>query len=172
MEFFGTWTANTTIGGFLLWHLLFRWFGFVFAGMLFWLVLSRIRSLPLGLVTCSAILLLEYHWFTAYDMHDAGYYLASINVFHLLSVEDIAGRYLNYNLFGYPVHEKVVLTALLVSVITDVNTLNKINTEIKQQTKSRIEIAYAFGHLLSYSDSIIEQYIQTNNEKEDDEGEI
>ena len=114
MEFFGTWTANTTTGGFLLWHLLFRWFGFVFAGMLFWLVLSRIRSLPLGLVTCSAILLLEYHWFTAYDMHDAGYYLASINVFHLLSVEDIAGRYLNYHLFGYPVHEKVVLTALLV----------------------------------------------------------
>ena len=114
MEFFGTWTANTTIGGFLLWHLLFRWLGFVFAGMLFWLVLSRIRSLPLGLVTCSVILLFEYHWFTNYGIHDAGYYLASINVFHLLSVEDITGRYLNYNLFGYPVHEKVVLTALLV----------------------------------------------------------
>ena len=41
-----------------------------------------------------------------------------------------------------------------------------------QYHQSRIEIAYAFGHLLSYSDSIIEQYIQTNNEKEDDEGEI
>ena len=41
-----------------------------------------------------------------------------------------------------------------------------------QYHQSRIEIAYAFGHLLSYSDSIIEQYIQTNNEKEDDEGKI
>ena len=35
----------------------------------------------------------------------------------------------------------IILTALLVSMITDVNTINKINTEIKQQTKSRIEIA-------------------------------
>ena len=114
MEFFGSWTANTTTGGFLLWYLFFNWMGLVLAGMLFWFVLSKMQSLPLGLVTCSAILLLEYHWFTAYDIHDAGYYLASINVFHLLSVEDIAGRYLNYNLFGYPVHEKSVLTVLLV----------------------------------------------------------
>lgn len=114
MEFFGSWTMETTVGGFLLWHLFFRWFGLVLAGMLFWLVLSRIRSLPLGLVTCSAILLLEYHWFTSYGIHDAGYYLASINLFHLLSSEDIAGRYMNYNIFGYPVHERTVLTALLI----------------------------------------------------------
>ncbi len=117
MEFFGAWTAHTTTGGFLLWYLFFNWMGLVFAGMLFWLVLSRIRSLPLGLVTCSAILLLEYHWFTSYNIHDAGYALASVNLFHLLSPEEIAGRYLNYNIFGYPVHERTVLLIVLIILV-------------------------------------------------------
>lgn len=114
MEFFGSWTANTTTGGFLLWYLFFNWMGLVLAGMLFWFVLSKMQSLPLGLVTCSAILLLEYHWFTSYNIHDAGYALATVNLFHLLSPEEIAGRYLNYNIFGYPVHERTVMMAVLI----------------------------------------------------------
>ncbi len=117
MEFFGSWTSNTTTGGFLLWYLFFSWMGLVFAGMLFWFVLSHIRSLPLGLVTCGAILLLEYHWFTSYNIHDAGYALASVNLFHLLSPEELAGRYLNYNIFGYPVHERTLLMGVLVVLV-------------------------------------------------------
>ena len=42
----------------------------------------------------------------------------------------------------------------------------------QQYSQLRTEIAYEFGHLLSYSDQTIEQYINMNNEKENDEGEI
>lgn len=89
-----------TLGGFLLWHILFRWAGLALAGLLFWLLLAR-HPLPVrGLVVCGGVLLLEYHWFSSYGVNDAGYPLASYNIFHLLAPEALAGRYLNYNLFG------------------------------------------------------------------------
>ena len=111
--FFRHWTAKTTLGGFLLWHILFRWAGLALAGLLFWLLLTRIRSLPVGLVVCGGVLLLEYHWFSSYGVNDAGYPLASYNIFHLLAPEALAGRYLNYNLFGYPVRERTLMAVVL-----------------------------------------------------------
>ena len=111
--FFRHWTARTTLGGFLLWHILFRWAGLALAGLLFWLLLARIRSLPVGLVVCGGVLLLEYHWFSSYGVNDAGYPLASYNIFHLLAPEALAGRYLNYNLFGYPVRERTLMAVVL-----------------------------------------------------------
>lgn len=111
--FFRHWTAKTTLGGFLLWHILFRWAGLALAGLLFWLLLARIRSLPVGLVVCGGVLLLEYHWFSSYGVNDAGYPLASYNIFHLLAPEALAGRYLNYNLFGYPVRERTLMAVVL-----------------------------------------------------------
>lgn len=117
IEFLGHWTGRTSLGGFLLWHGAMRVAGLWLMGLIFWLVLSRIRSLPLGLILCGGGVLLENHWFSAYGVNDAGYALASVNFFHLLSPERLAGRYLNYNLFGYPVHEKAVLTAVLLVAI-------------------------------------------------------
>ena len=117
IEFLGHWTGRTTLGGFLLWHGAMRVAGLWLMGLIFWLVLSRIRSLPLGLILCGGGVLLENHWFSAYGVNDAGYALAFVNFFHLLSPERMAGRYLNYNLFGYPVHEKAVLTAVLLIAI-------------------------------------------------------
>ncbi len=111
--FFRHWTAKTTLGGFLLWHILFRWAGLALAGLLFWLLLARIRSLPVGLVVCGGVLLLEYHWFSSYGVNDAGYPLASYNIFHLLAPEALAGRYLNYNFFGYPVRERTLMAVVL-----------------------------------------------------------
>lgn len=111
--FFRHWTAKTTLGGFLLWHILFRWAGLALAGLLFWLLLARIRSLPVGLVVCGGVLLLEYHWFSSYGVNDAGYPLASYNIFHLLAPEALAGRYLNYSLFGYPVRERTLMAVVL-----------------------------------------------------------
>lgn len=117
LEFFQSWTWRTPLGVFLLWHLALRWAGLALAGLLFWLLLSRIRSLPLGLVVCGAILLVEYRWFTSYGVNDAGYPLAAVNLFHLLSPEDLAGRYLNYNLFGYPVRERTLMTVILLLLL-------------------------------------------------------
>lgn len=111
--FFRHWTAKTTLGGFLLWHILFRWAGLALAGLLFWLLLARIRSLPVGLVVCGGVLLLEYHWFSSYGVNDAGYPLASYNIFHLLAPEALAGRYLNYSLLGYPVRERTLMAVVL-----------------------------------------------------------
>ena len=112
-SFFQHWTAKTTLGSFLLWHILFRWAGLTLAGLLFWLLLSRIRSLPVGLVICGCIMLLEYHWFNSYGINDAGYPLSACNIFHLLSPEKLAERYLNYNLFGYPVRERTLMVVVL-----------------------------------------------------------
>lgn len=117
LEFFQSWTWRTPLGIFLLWHLALRWAGLALAGLLFWLLLSRIRSLPLGLVVCGAILLVEYRWFTSYGVNDAGYPLAAVNLFHLLSPEDLAGRYLNYNLFGYPIRERTLMTVILLLLL-------------------------------------------------------
>lgn len=114
MAYFQNWTANTSIGGFLVWMVLFRTGGLWLTGLLLWLALSRFPSLPVGLVVSGAFLLLEYRWFTSYGVNDAGYPLASVNLFHLLSAEEVAGRYLNYNVFGYPVNERVVLPVLMV----------------------------------------------------------
>ena len=67
----------------------------------------------MGLVVCGGVLLLEYHWFSSYGVNDAGYPLASYNIFHLLAPEALAGRYLNYNLFGYPVRERTLMAVVL-----------------------------------------------------------
>ena len=117
LEFFQSWTWRTPLGVFLLWHLALRWAGLALAGLLFWLLLSRIRSLPLGLVVCGVLLLIEFRWFTAYGVNDAGYPLAAVNLFHLLSPEDLAGRYLNYNLLGYPVRERTLMTVILLLLL-------------------------------------------------------
>lgn len=115
--FFQHWTRATSLGGFLLWHGALRWAGLALAGLLFWLALGRIRSLPLGLVVCGAVLLVEWRWFTAYGVNDAGYPLAAVNLFHLLSPEELAGRYLNYNLFGHPVRERTLMGVILLLLL-------------------------------------------------------
>lgn len=117
MEFFQSWTWRIPLWGFLLWYMTLRWAGLALAGMLFWLLLSRLKSLPFGLVACGAVLLIEYHWFTSYGVNDAGYLLAAANLFHLLFPEDLAGRYLNYSIAGYPVAERILMPLLLLLLL-------------------------------------------------------
>ena len=74
-------------GFFLLWHLALRWAGLAPGGTAVLAAAVPIRSLPLGLVVCGATLLVEYRWFTSYGVNDAGYPLAAVNLFHLLSPE-------------------------------------------------------------------------------------
>lgn len=117
ISFFQSWAAPYTVGGFLVWYFLFSVAGLLLAGLLFWLMLAEMRSLPLGLVLCAGFLLVEYQWFQKYHINDALYPLAGYNLFHLLSPGDIAGRYINYNLFGYPVRERAVLAIVLAGTI-------------------------------------------------------
>lgn len=116
-SFFQSWGAPDTVGGFLVWYFLFSAAGLCLAGLLFWAALSRLHSLPLGLVLCCGVLLLEYRWFQSYGINDAYYPLAGYNIFHLLSPGEIAGRYLNYDLFGLPVRERVVLALVIAGLI-------------------------------------------------------
>ena len=60
---------------------------------------------------------MEWRWFTAYGVNDAGYPLAAVNLFHLLSPEELAGRYLNYNLFGHPVRERTLMGVILLLLL-------------------------------------------------------
>lgn len=112
-----SWAAPTSVGGFLVWYFAMTAAGLWVAGLLLWLVLSRLRSLPLGLVLCGGVLLVEYHWFDSYQVNDALYPLASLNLFHLLYPASMAGRYLNYNCLGYPVRERVVMAAVLAGLV-------------------------------------------------------
>ena len=47
-------------------------------------------------------------------VNDKFHYLSSVNIFYLLSAETAAGRYYNYDIFGYPVNEHTVLGILLI----------------------------------------------------------
>lgn len=118
MEHFQNWTKNTSIGGVLVWITLFRTGGLWLTGLMLWALLRRFRSLPVGLVLTSGVLLLEFHWFTSFGVNDAGYPLASINLFHLLSAEHVAGRYLNYNVLGHPVNERIFLVMVMLFLMT------------------------------------------------------
>ena len=44
----------------------------------------------------------------------------------------------------------------------------KLLKQLKKQHHDRRDIAYRFGHLLSYSDETIQHYIDTNDEKEEE----
>lgn len=112
-----SWAAPTSVGGFLVWCFAMTAAGLWAAGLLLWLVLSRLRSLPLGLVLCGGVLLVEYHWFDSYQVNDALYPLAGFNLFRLLCPACVAGRYLNYDLLGYPVRERVVLAVVLAGLV-------------------------------------------------------
>lgn len=50
------WAAPTTVGVFLLWYLLFSAAGLWAIGLLLWLVLSRMPSLPVGLTLCLSLI--------------------------------------------------------------------------------------------------------------------
>lgn len=141
MEYFQNWTANTAIGGFLIWMVLFRTGGLWLTGLLLWLVLSRFKSLPVGLVISGAFLLLEYRWFGSYGINDAGYPLASVNLFHLLSAEDVAGRYFNYDLFGCPVNERIFLPVLLILFIAVCTGVLLLTTYLSRGTRRNGKLA-------------------------------
>lgn len=110
--FFQRWAAPATVGGVLLWYFLFSAAGLCAVGLLLWLALSKLPSLPLGLTVYGAILLLEFYWLKQYDVNDALYPLSGFNIFRLLLPAEAAGRYLNYDLLGFPVRERTLLLAV------------------------------------------------------------
>lgn len=63
------------------------------------------------------MLLAEYHLFQKYEINDAGYRWALYNMFHLLSLEELAARYLNYEIFGMVVHERTIAAGTIVGVL-------------------------------------------------------
>lgn len=117
------WAAPTTVGVFLLWYLLFSAAGLWAIGLLLWLVLSRMPSLPVGLTLCGGILFLEYNWIQRYGVNDALYPLSGFNLFRLLFPAEAAERYLNYNLFGFPVRERTALSIILATLILACSTV-------------------------------------------------
>lgn len=54
--FFQRWAAPATVGGVLLWYFLFSAAGLCAVGLLLWLALSKLPSLPLGLTVYGAVL--------------------------------------------------------------------------------------------------------------------
>ena len=110
--FFQRWAAPATVGGVLLWYFLFSAAGLCAVGLLLWLALSKLPSLPLGLTVYGAVLLLEFYWLKQYDVNDALYPLSGFNIFRLLLPAEAAGRYLNYDLLGFPVRERTLLLAV------------------------------------------------------------
>lgn len=65
----------------MLWYFLFSAAGLCAVGLLLWLALSKLPSLPLGLTVYGAVLLLEFYWLKQYDVNDALYPLSGFNIF-------------------------------------------------------------------------------------------
>ncbi len=109
------WAVPGTVLGFLCWFALVQMLGLFFIGLALWLILSRCKLQPLGILLCALFLAMEYWLFRRFQINDAGYWLASYNLFHLLSVKTVASRYLNYSFFGFPWSEKAAVTVVLLA---------------------------------------------------------
>lgn len=109
------WAVPGTVLGFLCWFALVQMLGLSVTGLALWLILSRCKLQPLGVLLCALFLAVEYWLFRRFQINDAGYWLASYNLFHLLSVKTVASRYLNYSFFGFPWSEKAAVTAVLLA---------------------------------------------------------
>lgn len=107
------WTVPATVGGFFAWFCAVQIGGVFVVGLCLWLVLSHVRAPQRGIFLLALCFLGEYVLFRAYEINDAGYWLSSYNIFHLLSVQTIAQRYLNYNVLGFPVGERTAVLVLL-----------------------------------------------------------
>lgn len=138
------WAAPTTVGVFLLWYLLFSAAGLWAIGLLLWLVLSRMPSLPVGLTLCGGILFLEYNWIQRYGVNDALYPLSGFNLFRLLFPAEAAERYLNYNLFGFPVRERTALSIILATLILACSTMILLSVHFALGNRKNGTVAKAF----------------------------
>lgn len=138
------WAAPTTVGVFLLWYLLFSAAGLWAIGLLLWLVLSRMPSLPVGLTLCGGILFLEYNWIQRYGVNDALYPLSGFNLFRLLFPAEAAERYLNYNLFGFPVRERTALSIILATLILACSTVILLSVHFALGNRKNGTVAKAF----------------------------
>lgn len=114
LELFQNWTAKTTCLEFLLWYVTIKSAGISVVGMLLWVILSNLKSNVLGLILCIFCLLSEFLLFKSFKPNDSGYWLATYNLFHLLLLNNVIKRYLNYNIFGFPVNEKVAICVVLI----------------------------------------------------------
>lgn len=108
------WTVGGTVLDFLLWFVFAQILGIFVMGIFLWVVLLRFRSLSAGVFACILFLGAEYWLYGSFAINDAGYWLSAYNIFHLLSVKSVASRYLNYNIFGFPVNEKTVIIVALI----------------------------------------------------------
>lgn len=112
------WTTGGTVLDFLLWFVCAQILGIFAMGLFSWVVLLRFRSLSAGVFACILCLGAEYWLYGSFTVNDAGYWLSAYNIFHLISVKAVASRYMNYNIFGFPVNEKtVVIVALVITTL-------------------------------------------------------
>lgn len=101
-------------------------------------------SLPVGLTLCGGILFLEYNWIQRYGVNDALYPLSGFNLFRLLFPAEAAERYLNYNLFGFPVRERTALSIILATLILACSTVILLSVHFALGNRKNGTVAKAF----------------------------
>lgn len=96
-------TLSLSVGQFLLCWLLLKWLACFLIGLLVLFASTLLSKLPSAFGLCAALLLGSFALYTFIPDNSNITMLKHINLFGLFRVQDMLGKYLNLNVFGYPV---------------------------------------------------------------------
>lgn len=111
------WTFGGRILDAILWYTALRFLNTFMIGLLSWIVLSKFDSVSWGIIVSITFFLIENTLFRRYSINDSLYWLSVYNVFHLLDTHSVMARYLNYNVLGYAINEKIIIPIVVVTTI-------------------------------------------------------
>lgn len=102
VETLGKLPVLTTVGGFLVRFFLLRFAAAFFVGLLLWLLLTAINNVKYTVVAAALALAAEYGLYTFLPVQSAFNLLKYCNLFTYISLSDLYTKYLNVDLFGFP----------------------------------------------------------------------
>ena len=97
-------TLPLTLGSFLQRFLLFKTGGMLLIGLLCWFILTRSSTVTNALLIVAAIGTMEYALFSFLPQQSAFNFFKYVNLMSFVFAEEQYEKYLNFNLFGYPVN--------------------------------------------------------------------
>ncbi|MBR6007308.1 MAG: hypothetical protein IK064_06720, partial [Clostridia bacterium] len=117
LEWFKTCSLRVTIGEWLLIYLGAKVACGVLIGLIFWFVLSFVSNIQLSWFIVLAILGVEYAAYTLIDGQLRFSFFKYVNLFSYVFPFEPLSKYLNMNVFGYPVGVFPLLLVLMIALL-------------------------------------------------------
>ncbi|MEG0963461.1 MAG: hypothetical protein RSF88_11470 [Lachnospiraceae bacterium] len=106
-------TSAISIRTYLIQYLIIRVATLFAAGLIIWFLLSWIRNTNVAMIVTGLILAVEYGFSAFLTDGSILVLLKYANIFSLLKPQNIIGKYLNLNLFGFPINVKTCFLAMV-----------------------------------------------------------